>query len=219
MSVVLIRQHDENIYDITKKPPEQHKPSPRYVSKFDKLVRKEQEFKKEGKRYATMGPAEYPPPDAKDFLKKRTYKPPIRKPAEIEKARPAGTTPVPRTLEAVKEYEEKLKERTKKQNFIVKNIKYVLQLKPKEPEKKLVLDCHGESKDIKRGLEPQHLHSAVYGKTPKYLRRFVKMREQDVQLEKDIMGTEKPECRYITKEEREELLAVCKSNKCYCFFL
>lgn len=210
MSIVLITQHDENIYDITKKPPEQHKPPPRYVSKFNKLVKKEKKLIREGKRHATMGPAEYPPPNPKEYLKKRTWRAPIKKATEIEKFQGGPTVQVPRTLEAIREYEEKLKERTRKRNFVVENIRYVLKLKPKEPEKKLMLDCRGESKDIKRGLEPQHLTSGVFGKTPKYLHRFVKMRERDVQLEKDVVGTEKPKCRYITKEEREQLLAVRK---------
>lgn len=207
MSVVLIRQHDENIYDITKKPPEVHKASPRHVSKFDSYVKKDQKAQIQG-RYATMGPAEYPPPNAKNYLKKRTYKVPIKKPDVIEKYQSLKPVlPVPRTREVVKEYEERVRQRPKK-NFIAKNIKYVLELRPKEPEQKLVLDCYGESKDIKRGLEPQHLKSSAFGKVPEYLKRFVKIREKDEQLQKDMVGTEKSICRYITKEEREELLAV-----------
>lgn len=199
--------------------PERHIPSPRYMSKFDKVTRKDQGLKREGKSYATMGPAEYPPPDAKHYLRKRTGRPAIRKHVDIEKSAPSGrSVPVPRTKEIVKEYEEKLKERIRKQNFIVNNIRYVLKLKPKEPEKKIVLDCHGESKDIKRGLEPQYLHKAAFGKIPKYLRHFVKMKEENVQLEKDVVGTEKPKCRYITKEEREELLVVCSADSYNCCY-
>lgn len=220
MSVVLITNHDENIYSITS---ETHKPAekpspPQRIS----CIRKHQIPSVTTQRkelYATMGPAEYPPPDTRDYLKKKTWKPPMQKPSRIERDRTIRAAPIPRTADAIKEYEEKVKAATKKRNFIVENIKYALTMKPKEPQKRLVLDCHGDSKDINRGLEPQFLYSAVFGKTPKYLKRMVEGRERVVQLKKDITVAEKPKCRYITKEEREELLTVRKVAKVWLFCL
>lgn len=225
MSIVLITQHDENIYNLAKakakpkpeKTEEREVASPSHqTSKFDhhqhQRVKKEHKSKTvEEKKYATMGPAEYPPPDTKNFLKKRTWKPPMKTPSQLGKYQPCGrNVPIPRTSDAIKEYEERMKQISKRRNFIAENVKYVLKLKPKEPEKKLVIDCHGESKNINRGLQPQYLYSASFGKTPKYLKRFMQSRERVMQLKKDITVTEsnKPKCRYITKEERDELLNV-----------
>lgn len=84
----------------------------------------------------------------------------------------------------------------------------MLNLKPKEPEKRLVVDCRGDSKDIRAGFEPQHLNAEVLGKTPQYLRRFIKQREHNKQVVKDASRLEKLKCRYITREEKDELLAV-----------
>lgn len=210
MSIVLITHHDENIYDITKTSGEEDQSAPRHMTKFDKIVEKEHKIKPEDKRYGTMGPPEYPPPDPKAYLKKRTWKPPMRIPSQPGKYQACGMkkVPIPHPEETIKEYKERLKAISKKRNFIAENVKYVLTLKPKEPQKRLVVDCHGESKDINRGLEPQFINSANFGKTPNYLKHFQVMREKRMQLKKDIIVAEKPKCRYITKDEREELLAV-----------
>lgn len=212
MSIVLITHHDESIYNVASPIQKSEKmPSPRKISKQEKPKKQRQPTAiADQKMCATMGPPEYPPPDTRDYLKKNTWKPPVKTPSKIERDRTIRAAPIPHRTDAIKEYEEKIKAMTKQKNFIVENIKYVVKLKPKEPEKKLVLDCHGDSKDIKRGLEPHFLHSSNFGKTPKYLKRLVEMREKDLQLVKDITVAEHPKCRYITKEERDELLAVRK---------
>lgn len=228
MSIVLITHHDENIYNITgesHKPPVKPSPVQHHISTssirkhHQELYRQTLKAEEANKKMcATMGPAEYPPPDTQAYLKKNTWKPPMRKPSRIERDRTVRAAPIPHTADAIKEYDERLKAMTKKRNFIVENIKYVVRLKPKEPQKRLVLDCHGDSKDINRGLQPQFLYSKVFGKTPKYLKRMVETRERHVQLEKDITVTEQPKCRYITKEEREELLAVGDFRKFWLAF-
>lgn len=83
MSIILITNHDENIYNITKTHEEiPKKPQPKFVSKFHEKSSTLQHqpsqrpqpttVRKEG--HATMGLPEGDPPDPHDYLKKHTGK-------------------------------------------------------------------------------------------------------------------------------------------------
>ncbi|EFA13369.2 hypothetical protein TcasGA2_TC000155 [Tribolium castaneum] len=111
------------------------------------------------------------------------------------------------TKEDIVQYNNRKKEEAiKEKNFISENIKTVLKMKPKEPEPRVVLEPHGESKRLIDGLEPIYIKSSAFGKTPGYLQSLIKKREKLHQMQKDARGVEKPKCRYIRRDEREELL-------------
>lgn len=83
MSLIFITHHDENIYDITKTQSDRQKKSPKYVSKFRDAGGKSalksgsgaHGGNQSGGLHVTMGLPEQEPPDAHNFLKKRTGKP------------------------------------------------------------------------------------------------------------------------------------------------
>lgn len=213
MSLIFIKKHNENIYDITEKAAAHSEKPQKYVSKFRKNVKNTIACEKDKKGFGIMGP---PPevllPDVTKFLKKHTgekrlLEKKIDQPQEKMGLKVSKLPPVPHTVDLLKENEEKLKNRETK-NFICLNIKHVLKQKPKEPERKVVIERYGESKELSRGLEPQYIYSSVFGKTPRYLQHIIEERAKQEQLKKDASGSEQPMCRYITREEREKLLAV-----------
>lgn len=80
MSIILITNHDENIYNITKTHEESPKKPQQFVSKFHEKststphqrqrAQRSPTVRKEG--HATMGLPEGDPPDPHDYLKKHT---------------------------------------------------------------------------------------------------------------------------------------------------
>ncbi|KAF2901522.1 hypothetical protein ILUMI_04663 [Ignelater luminosus] len=208
MSIILITEHDENIYNSTKKSTTYHKKSPRYMSKFREPIKHEIATKIR-KSHATMGLPRHPLPDPADFLKKnegiRHRVSPIGSAKQI-----SNLPPVPKTADLLEE--DKNRARRPKKNFISENVKYVLNLRTKEPDKKVVIDRFGVSKKLCAGMEPRYIYSSTFGKTPTYLARFIKIKERNLQFKKDTSGTEQPKCRYITRDERDTLLAGLKEN-------
>ncbi|KAK5642865.1 hypothetical protein RI129_009032 [Pyrocoelia pectoralis] len=211
MSIILITHHDENIYSSAKKVPIRHKKEPRYVSKFREplLVA---EKKKKRYSHATMGLPERLPPDPSDFLKKDKG---IRYKALREKScTPRGPlkAPVIPTATLLKEEKERQEKLPPTANFVARNVKKAVNLKPKSPEERVVINCYGDSKKLSAGMEPVHIYEDGFGKVPRYLKEFIKKREKKVQFQKDMTVIDHPKCRYITKEQREELLKGLKDN-------
>lgn len=213
MSIIVLKHHDENIYDVTPKEEIHIKRSPRYVSKFRESVKEEHKRNNSirGKECGIMGPPEQQPPHPSRFLKKHTAEQArLKRNAEIKKdsesLKVSKMQPVPRTADLLKEYDKDRIQPSK--NFVAENIKQVLESKPREPEQRVVIDRYGERKELSRGLEPRYINSKVFGKTPPYLVNFINIKKRQKQLQKDAEALKQPKCRYITREEREQLLAV-----------
>lgn len=97
-------------------------------------------------------------------------------------------------------------------DFILENIKNISNMKPKEPEQRVVIDRIGTSKPLKPGLEPIFIRSSHFGKAPRYLLNIINSDKKKYLTIKDESGIQKPKCRYITREERAELLKGLKQN-------
>lgn len=79
----------------------------------------------------------------------------------------------------------------------------------KEPIPKIVVDEKGTTVPIKSAMEPIYIKLPRFGKTPKYLERFIQEKEKEYQIKKDASGlSAQPLCKYITRDEREQLLQV-----------
>ncbi|KAJ8929900.1 hypothetical protein NQ314_017365 [Rhamnusium bicolor] len=212
MSVVLITKHDENIYNITKSiTPFQQKP-PRFTKRKGKF---HHFYKRCVKLHATMGIPEEIPPDPANYLKKHTGKPsysscqPLKDDKTLINKPPQDKVP---TLKELQELQKEINKPKTSKNFVIHNIKKVSKMKVKDPEPRVVIDRIGTSKPLKGGLEPMFTKLPEFGTKPKYLVRFNKIHQKVNQMKKDTFGTEKPKCRYITKEERDKLLDGLKQN-------
>lgn len=213
MSVIYITEHNENIYSIgEKESSKRHKKTPKFGKNVEETgAKREKDIKTEVvvKKCGIMGPPNQSLPDPSNFLKKKSKTEAKAKEIhEHERFHCMKLQKLPSIPHLADLKQDKEAKEGKKKNFISENIKYVLSKKPKEPEKRVVIDRYGESKELSRGLEPIHIYSSTFGRTPRYLQQLIKTKERDLQLKKDIYGTEQPKCRYITREERENLLAV-----------
>lgn len=214
MSVILITSHNENIYDTSKIKSTTEKQPLIYKSKFSGMKKPSSIESKNYKQHATMGLPHMPLPNPTEFLKRNTWKPPINPCTQEEHdqchSQNTRNNPlVPNRDEVLKEQDAKLKH-TKK-DYITKNVKAAVRTKPKEPVPKVVLDRYGSKKELKAGLEPRFIFSEVFGRTPRYLQNIIKLKEQQIQEDKDKLSFQQPKCRYITREERDNLLTVRKS--------
>lgn len=217
MSVILITDHNECIYDVKKVEPIIYEKPPQYISKYNSSIKEKSAEKWHNKRHETMGIPEEDLPDPKEFLKKHTGQPAytraqLKNETSVVKAKQPN---VPTLEECKKDF----KKAKSSMNFVNKNIKTVKSMKAKEPVPKVVIDCYGTKKLLAHGMEPVFVKSSMFGKTPMYLKRFMKCREKHEQIEKEIENLEQKKCRYIRKDEREALLNVriqliACSNRC-----
>ncbi|KAG5893863.1 hypothetical protein JTB14_005472 [Gonioctena quinquepunctata] len=213
MSVIMITHHDENIYNITKSQADFKQKSPPFKSKYreDKSKETHQQIKCV-KLHATMGLPEEEPPDPAKFLRKHTGKPSYHH-CQIKDGKPRehihNKEKVP-TLEELAKIERP--PRTER-NFVSDNIKTISKMKTKEPVPRVVIDKTGTtSEPLKAGLEPIYIKMPRFGKTPKYLIRFNEIKEKEYQMKKDASGVQQLLCKYITRDEREQLLSGLKQN-------
>ncbi|XP_018332175.1 enkurin [Agrilus planipennis] len=218
MSVIKITHHDENIYDIRQKEATFYKKSPRYISRYTNLVAKDYK-KSRCKPHADMGLAHYPPPDPREFLKKHSVKPkPLKCPKQLgriwkkESPPPKEFSCVPTVKECLEEERRRKEKIPAPKNYIRVNIKKAIGAKPKEPEKNIVDTRVGHKQNIDSGVEPKFIYGEEFGKIPSYLEQLMEERILERQSKNDVSGTEQPKCKYITREEREELLAGLKKN-------
>ncbi|GJQ79590.1 hypothetical protein Trydic_g16432 [Trypoxylus dichotomus] len=218
MSVVLITQHDESIYNVTKKPEGyQMAKEILYHSQHEERFRNEKTNPKLHKEKGTLGPARLDRPKPNYYLKKNTGKPPML-PAELmdpdyghhKCMKESKWPPIPLRKEVLKEQDEKLIHPPK--DFITKNVKAAIAMKPKEPERKIAVDRTGTKKELKAGLQPEYIYSKEFAKIPQYLDKFIKVKERQEQIRKDLALKVQPKCRYITREQRDLLLSGLKQN-------
>lgn len=81
----------------------------------------------------------------------------------------------------------------------------------KEPVPKVVVDEKGTTVLLQSPMQPVYVKFHKFGKTPKYLVRFLEEKEREYQIKKDASGlSAQPICKYITRDEREQLLNVTK---------
>lgn len=126
-----------------------------------------------------------------------------KEPKPCESIPHKGKTPY---LEELKK--EKKQERPCK-NFIASNIKTMSKMSAKEPTPKIVVDEKGTTVPLKSPMELVYIKLPKFGKTPKYLERFIQEKEKEYQQRKDASGrSAQPLCKYITRDEREQLLKV-----------
>ncbi|KAK4877726.1 hypothetical protein RN001_010232 [Aquatica leii] len=121
-------------------------------------------------------------------------------------------TPVIPTVDLLKEDRERRKKLPPEKNFVRVNVDNALNLKPKVPEERIVIRKDGLTKKMSAGMEPVYIFKETFGRMPQYLKRFIKEREKNVLMKKDVTEIEHPKCRYVIKEEREQLLKGLKEN-------
>ncbi|XP_052861408.1 enkurin [Anopheles cruzii] len=211
MSIVNIYFHDENIYNVEKKPPEKPPKPPLYHSRFEQQVRQETKSCKDDHR--TMGYSKIPLHGPGEFLKKNcgprfratksapvrlctSHKPPVPKPNE------------PRTMDGPAPCQV-----MKVVDFKKENIQKVVTANPKKPRARYADTRKGDFHDLeKSGLTPIYMCKPKFGKIPQYLTR----RKKDLAVQKERLVEEtaqqKPRCSYISQEERVELLRGLKQN-------
>ncbi|KAL1518193.1 hypothetical protein ABEB36_001854 [Hypothenemus hampei] len=220
MSIILITDHDEIITDITKTHSDFKKKYPRYKRKCEGDTSSTNgKCERMIQNHATMGLPEIEPPDPHGFLRKGTGRPSytlkktINKDEHLcRKMKLKFDTPLAKELiEAFKCSERKM--RGKRTDFVKDNVKSVVQMKPKEPELRRVTDQMGTiSYPQAQGLLPVYIKKRNFGKTPNYLINFKKSLETDRQLNKNLSSNEHAKCRYITKDERNQVLNGLRKN-------
>lgn len=197
MSVICITSHDESIYESTKPPVCYKSKKPNFSSRYNHQKRSNEHMG----THHSMGVPETDPPDPKDYLKKgHGIKPPQAKGEHPPKT--PGLPPIPKKDECLEEQDNKLKH--KRKDFINRNIWKVHVMRPP------AVKPHGIH---------SYLKSAGYGKTPPYLNKIMKNREKYMQSKKDTVGLYQPICKYITRDEREQLLEVTKNTYIYTLYI
>ncbi|EDS42486.1 conserved hypothetical protein [Culex quinquefasciatus] len=209
MSVINIYYHNENIYNVEKKPPERPPKPPLYHSRFEHQVRRETKSCKDAHR--TMGYAKVPTQKPDEFLKKNcgvryratksapvrlcgpaNHKPPVPKKDEVAKA----TAITPKCVD-----------------FKVENIRKVVNTSPKKVRSRYADTRKGDFHDLeKSGLLPVYKCQPKYGKVPGYLERRKKDLEAASKRTVEQSADEKARCEAISQEERLELLKGLKKN-------
>lgn len=93
--------------------------------------------------------------------------------------------------------------------FIVENIKAAIKAHPKRPLPRYIDTRIGDRHDVvKSGLMPTHVYQPKFGKLPKYLMKRIRDAAQQAELHRDEEARKQPLCRYLTQEERSDLLGV-----------
>lgn len=203
MSIVFINCHNESIYNVEKKGKAILQKPEMYHSKFMKQVRKETKAVKDDHR--TMGYAEIPLNSTKDFLLKNGGpKPPRPKTGfHCNSKKPQ----VPKRSETAEI-------RHNEKNWKEENIKRVVSAAPRQTLPRYVDTKKGDFHDLKSsGLMPVYIYQEKYGKLPKYLVKRMKDLRNLREMYKEEDARKQPLCRYITQEERTELLGVISDLK------
>ncbi|XP_058832976.1 enkurin [Topomyia yanbarensis] len=207
MSIVKIYYHNENIYNVEKKPPERPPKPPLYHSRFEHQVRRETKSSKDAHR--TMGYAKIPQQKPDEFLKKNcgvrfraTKSAPVRMCT-------GHKPPVPKKNELAQSNQQVMK----CVDFKVENIKKVVATSPKKIRPRYADTRKGDFHDLeKSGLMPVYRCQPKYGKVPEYLQR----RKKDLEAQKQCMAAtinnKVPSCVAVSQEERLELLKGLKAN-------
>ncbi|KAK9877886.1 hypothetical protein WA026_020112 [Henosepilachna vigintioctopunctata] len=218
MSLIHLKEHDENIYSITTKPIPLVKKSPRYRSKYADIIRKPNAYSRVCiESHKIMGKPIECLPNPKEYLRKGTGKQPHTKcrPYDDFKRECTKKEKVFPSSGEIQQFDENFKKKEewrKTHNFVSANIKKIIQTKPSIPEKKVVFNHKGDSRPLIRENDPVYIYSKYYGKTPPYLQCYIENHHKEHLMKRDTEGVEQPKCRYVTRESREKLLEGLKQN-------
>lgn len=207
MSIINIYYHNENIYNVEKKPPERPPKPPLYHSRFEHQVRRETKSSQDAHR--TMGFAKIPLQKPDEFLRKNcgvrfraTKSAPVRLCTHHK-------PPVPRKNDLAMTSNQVMK----CVDFKVENIKKVVNASPKKVRSRYADTRKGDFHDLeKSGLMPVYICGPKYGKVPEYLERRKKDIEAQKQRALEKMADQKPSCEAISQDERLQLLTGLKKN-------
>lgn len=90
---------------------------------------------------------------------------------------------------------------------------------PRRPPPRYVDRRFGDFHDLKRsGLMPSYVYQAKFGKLPAYLIKRIRDAAAQEELFRDEQVRKQPLCRYVTQEERAELLGVYINIYCIILF-
>ncbi|XP_022910429.1 enkurin-like [Onthophagus taurus] len=219
MSLVLIKDHNENIFNVIATPTDHVvvKEEVYESHAYKKLLSERKDPRKNQKR-GTFGLPHLPRPDPHNFLKKRTFKPPMF-PLDVidpdhgkhRRVKVARLIPTPMRDDVLKEQDEKLS-RWRPKNMIKKNIEYAIKMIPKVPERVTMIDNKGTRIPLKPGLEPTFVPTPAYGNLPPYLEHLAKQREKNRLKQEQIADSFQPICRYLIRDKRRSLLEGLKQN-------
>lgn len=94
-------------------------------------------------------------------------------------------------------------------DFKARNVNAAIKSAPVRPIPRYVDTRNGDSHDLKRsGCMPHYLYGSSFGKLPKYLIKRIRDTANEEQMFRDAEVRKQPLCRYVTQEERSELLGV-----------
>lgn len=196
--------------DIKSLIPREDEPEPKipvYHSKYSHCIRNE--IKKVKKCHQTMGYAQIRLDPPTKFLKKKTRT--VRRPhVEKSKLNIERKPPLPVAVR-VKSLQDKKPGAEK--NFKQRNIVEAMRLVPKRPTPAFADTPHGDKqKLIPSGMMPQYIYKQGYGQIPNYLLERQKIAEEKERAARERQMKKKPRLRYITEDEREQLLEGLKMN-------
>jgi len=101
------------------------------------------------------------------------------------------------------------KKQKKDINFKIENIKKIIHQTPRRPKPRYADTKNGDFHDLeKSGLMPIYIYQPKFGKLPSYLIKRIRDAAIQQEMREDDAARKQPLCRYITQEERAELLGV-----------
>nr|XP_022910431.1 enkurin-like [Onthophagus taurus] len=207
MSIVFIKEHNENIYgiqDVVNESSSKHHIKPIDETKLAKCSQSITPIPKVQPKLTFKSSK----PDPKHFLRKRIPPKPCLK---LTRKRFLTKPAVPETIKTVQEQDEKLK--FIPPNVIRRNIQNAVNSKPKSPERAVVIDEHGTRKKLSEALEVTYINKKAFAKLPEFVTLEKIMKEKKKLKEKWKSATaQKPKCRYIVRDSRKKLLNGLKNN-------
>lgn len=98
-------------------------------------------------------------------------------------------------------------------NFKYANIQSVVKAKPRRPSARYVDTRRGDFHFVQgSGLLPTHIYQPKFGKVPTYLvRRIKEIADEDENARREEISRQ-PKCRFVTHEERQEILDGLRHN-------
>lgn len=232
MAMPFIIHHCENIYSLDEPAvpasgkhmqPAMPPPPPRYISKHRTNVACEPITAACGRKkalHATMGYAQVPLDQPDQYLRCGGGVKPMRPAAQHRScAKLEQLPPLPNTAgDAVDRATVKTKHacgpvtndsNRRDDNGKVASGKRAVFYRPRFVDTK-----HGATHDLKySGLQPVYVYQPTFGKLPNYLIKRIRDAALRDEMVRDAQVRKQPLCRYVTQEERAELLGVSVKTK------
>ncbi|KAL4105115.1 hypothetical protein QTP88_020387 [Uroleucon formosanum] len=209
-------ENQENIKYLIKRPKTPVVKPPMHRSVFNKSVNRE--YKSNRGCHQTMGYAEVKPNQPSKFLRKHTRK--VIRPF-VGTTKNTTFTKTSNAFNPVypsrpcRQSERKSKEKIKRidRNFLYENIVDVIRKVPPLTKHRVQDSRHGHIMVLDEvGLEPTFVSKKNFGKTPLYVKKIIKKNEMEKLAEVERIRAIKPPLRYLSLDERNELLTGMKAN-------